>query len=106
MLPPELDGQQQIYQASAAMLLAWSVAREVIALPSAAEGPTPVDVLAMAASFPPLPLEVRAALDKLAPPNGTSVDIGPGRRVPPDHLADRYAVLKAAGGSNWDRTEQ
>lgn len=69
MLNPELEGSA-VFQASAAMLLAWSVAREVIALPAAAEGTPVAEVVALAAAFPPLPLEARAALDTLAPPNG------------------------------------
>lgn len=87
-----------------AVLLGWSVARDVIALPGAVDGRPASELIPLAAALPPMPLAVRRALDELAPPNGTAVGFGPGRWVPPDHLKDRYDIL--LGGNCWDRTEQ
>jgi hypothetical protein len=84
-----------VYHEGVACCLAWSVAREVIALPAAAEGPPAVDLLPLAAALPahPFPLAAREALDKLAPSNGTTVDYGPGT----PSLQPIYATYQLSG---------
>jgi hypothetical protein len=52
------------------LLLAWSIGRGVVALPSAEEGVSPADVAAMAAAAQPISYAVRAALDALAAQDG------------------------------------
>ena len=65
------------------------------------DGIGPEQLLPLAANLPPLPMAVRRALDELAPPNDTALGFGPGKWVPPDHLKDRYEVMK----TTWNRTE-
>ena len=100
---PKTPSQEWESEATS-VLLGWSIARDVIALPGSSDGCAATELVPLAAALPPMPLAVRRALDELAPPNGTAVGFGPGKWVPPDHLKDRYEVFK--GDSNWNRTEQ
>lgn len=52
------------------VLLGWSIARDVIALPGRSDGRSATDLVPLSAALPPMPLAVRRALDELAPPNG------------------------------------
>lgn len=56
------------------VLLGWSIARDVIALPGASDGCSVAQLVPLAAALPPMPLAVRRALDELAPPNGKIVN--------------------------------
>ncbi len=57
---------------AASVLLGWSIARDVIALPGGSDGCPATHLVPLSAALPPLPLAVRRALDELAPPNGNS----------------------------------
>lgn len=52
------------------LLLGWSIARDVIALPGKSDGCPAAELVPLSAALPPMPLAVRRALDELAPPNG------------------------------------
>lgn len=52
------------------VLLGWSIARDVIALPGSSDGCPAAHLVPLSAALPPMPLAVRRALDELAPPNG------------------------------------